>query len=100
MFFKIGDSQVKYHLDWPPSREAQGTVHITNHFIRSNDLIGRVYDTSVEKAQIDVPLNANGRADMILVNASSVGPLSDLIRTLNDTPLSDTPANAAELRQG
>ena len=50
LFFKIRDSRVNYHKDCPPIRHVNGTLHLNNHFIRSIVLIGRVYDTSGEKA--------------------------------------------------
>ena len=75
-------------------------IHVDNQFIRSDDLVGRVYDTSVEKAELKMPLDVNGRADMILVDGDTVGPVGDLIRLLNETPLAETTGSAAELWQG
>ncbi len=100
LFFKVEDATLNYHPDWPDIRNSSGTLHINNRFVRSDDLQGRVYDTPVSTAKVEVPLDVDGRADSVYVDAGAIGPVSDLIRVLNETPLAESTANVAEVWQG
>ena len=95
LFFKIEDLQVNFHPDWPDIQNAAGTLHADSYFVSSHDLTGQIYDTFLSKAQINVPLDLDGRADTIFVQAEASGGALDLIRVLNETTLAQSTANVA-----
>ena len=95
LFFAIEDTSMKYHVDWPVIRQAGGVVHVTNHFVSSDDLTGKVFDTDLAKAELFAPIMVSGQADTVFVDAKGEGPLSDIVRVLNETPLRETTSGMA-----
>ncbi len=87
LYFKAEDARLRYHPEWPELSGLAGTIHVNNYFVGSEDMIGRVYDSRIISANMLAPLSLEGRADTIKVEADVQGPVADVLRTLNETPL-------------
>ncbi len=100
LFFTVEDTTMSYDPEWPVISDMSGTVHVSSYFVQAEGVTGRVYDSEVPDASVFVPISADNKADTILVSANAVGPFSDGIRTLNETPLSDITSAMAESWSG
>ena len=91
LFFKLEDARLRYHQDWPEIEDLEGTVHVAQHAVTATDAVGRVYNTRLDSATLRVPIDARTRrATHLLLDARASGPAADVIRLLNETPLSET----------
>ena len=91
LFFKVEDTRLRYHQDWPEIEGIDGTVHVANHAVTVKDAVGRVYNTQLSSAALRVPIDARSRrVEQLLLDASARGPAADVLRLLNETPLADT----------
>lgn len=95
LYFKVDDARLSYHEAWPAITAMAGTVHVNNYFVRSAGVTGSLYDSAVVSADVDVPISNDNKADTVLVSARAQGPLSDVVRALNETPLSVTTGGMA-----
>ncbi len=100
LFFAVEDTAISYDPQWPEIHQLLGVVHVNNHFVQAENVVGHVYDTSVSQADVFVPIDANGKADTIFVSALAQGSFSDGIRTLNETPLSELTSGMAQSWSG
>lgn len=100
LYFKARDTRLQYHPDWPIVEGGTGTVEVTSYYVRSDDMIGRVYDTEITSSVVEVPLVPPGETNAIYVTAMADGPFTDGIRVLNETPLAETTAQMAKQWQG
>ena len=105
LYFKARDTRLRYHPDWPEVEAGTGIVEVTSYYVRSRQLTGRVYDTTITSSTVDMPFVFNSetgssKADHILVDAQAEGPFSDGIRVLKETPLALTTGNMAEAWHG
>lgn len=100
LFFTVEDTIMIYDPNWPEISDMSGTVHVSSYFVQADGVTGRVYDSEVTDASVFVPISADNEANTILVSAHAVGPFSDGIRTLNETPLSDITSEMAEFWSG
>ncbi len=91
LFFKVNDTRLSYHQDWPEIEDIEATVHVSNYAVTSKDAVGRVYDSKITSAEVLVPIDARTRrVDRLVLDATASGPAADAIRLLNETPLSET----------
>ncbi|MBT4493379.1 MAG: TIGR02099 family protein [Gammaproteobacteria bacterium] len=95
LYLRVEDTTMAYHEDWPVVESVKGTVHVNNYFVRSNEIAGRVLDTDILSARVDVPISTDGAVDTVLVNGDGTGPFSDIVRALNETPLSEITGHVA-----
>ncbi len=95
LYFKVDDAQLRYHDAWPVVSQMKGTVHANSYFVRSAGVTGALYESAIVDADVDVPISRDNKADTVLVTARAEGPLGDVIRALNQTPLSETTGGMA-----
>ena len=95
LYFSVAEGVMAYHRDWPRIEDVTGTVHVTTDFVHSKSLNGRVFDSEVLSAKVDVPLSRSGEAHTVLVQANARGPFSDIVRVLNETPLREMTSGIA-----
>ncbi|MCB1644110.1 MAG: TIGR02099 family protein [Pseudomonadales bacterium] len=95
LFFRVSDTSLAYHPDWPPLTELVADIYINNTVINSTGARGRVFDSLIPSANVTVPVSAEGAADTILVDGRLEGPFTDGLRLLTDTPVRDLTRNIA-----
>ncbi|MDA0977476.1 MAG: DUF3971 domain-containing protein [Proteobacteria bacterium] len=100
LYFKADDTMLEYHPDWPRIEQLEGTVHVSSYVIRSDGVTGRVLDSAITTASVEVPVRGVSSVDTVLVKALAEGPFQDGIRVLRDTPLAVTTSNMAAAWQG
>ena len=89
LYFKAEDARLRYYPGWPELSGLTGILHVNNYFVSSEDMVGRVYDSRIISANLLAPLSLGGGADTIKVEADVQGPVADVLRLLNETPLAE-----------
>lgn len=95
LFFKVEETELEYHPDWPTIAHASATVHVNSYFVSSKGVTGRVFESDLMDAEVFIPITLGQPVDTVLVKGRALGPLSNGVRVLNETPLSDLTAQMA-----
>ena len=107
-WFKVDDATLNFHNLWPPLHGLSARVHASNYAVTARDATGRIYDSEVPSASVQVPINAprdrwhwwrgwrGGKVSNVLVTATASGPFDDVLRLFRETPLADTAGKATK----
>ena len=85
--FQVSGATLDYHEDWPTIYDLESTVFLGNEGVKSQDTKGRVLNSQISSAQVNIPFPYQGQAESVFVDAVIRGPLTDGISVLNDTPI-------------
>lgn len=96
LYFKVSDTEIRYHPDWPEVTRVEGTIHVNNDFVQSRGVRGRVFDSALTNADVFVPIPFGEQVDTVYVRGTAKGPFSDGIRVLNETPVAELTATMAK----
>jgi uncharacterized protein (TIGR02099 family) len=87
LFFKINDTALDYHPDWPPLTNVDGTVLIDDSNVSVWANSASLLDSAID--DLSVELWASSTKDLWLaVDGSLVGSAADGLAVINDSPLS------------
>lgn len=90
LYFKVHDAELAYQPGWPALREARGEVFIEDSGVRVRVPAGRLLDSQVSDAQVDIPRQP-GRVPRLALKARLDSSLQDALQVLQQAP---TPASA------
>ncbi|MFT7221389.1 MAG: hypothetical protein ACI8Z1_003011 [Candidatus Azotimanducaceae bacterium] len=96
LYFKVSDTDIRYHPDWPEVTGVEATIHVNNDFVQSKGVRGRVFDSALTTADVFVPIPFGKQVDTVSVRGTAKGPFSDGIRVLNETPVADLTGSMAK----
>lgn len=95
-YFQVSGAKLDYHVDWPAIYDLNGIIYLSNAGVTSLDTKGRVLDSEILMAKVNVPFPHQGPVDRVFVDAVVRGPLTDGISVLNDTPIAGQVSHVAE----
>ncbi|PQJ96092.1 hypothetical protein CXB77_09740 [Chromatium okenii] len=91
----FADLELAYHPDWPPLTRANGVIQFHNQAIEIAVAQGRIYDSDFRNGAVDIP-EPRGLQQLV-IRGDIVGPLTDGLRALRNTPLSTKLGQFAEM---
>ena len=94
--FRVSGATLHYHEDWPTIYDLESTIFLGNDGVRSEEIKGRVLNSQISSALINIPFPHQGQAERVFVDAVIRGPMTDGISVLNDTPIAQQISRVAK----
>jgi len=94
--FRVSGATLDYHEDWPTIYDLESTIFLGNEGVRSEEIKGRVLNSQISSALVNIPFPHQGQAESVFVDAVIRGPMTDGISVLNDTPIAQQISRVAK----
>jgi len=78
---------IQYDPDWPVAAETVGRIDVSNKGIFGEHLVTQLYAMAASDVSLSMPFAEAGLPTEVLVQGQVQGPVSDLIRFFQETPL-------------
>jgi uncharacterized protein (TIGR02099 family) len=78
---------IQYDPDWPVASATVGQIDVSNKGIFGEQLVTRLYETAASGVSLAMPFTEAGLLTEVVVQGQVQGPVSDLIRFFQETPL-------------
>lgn len=83
----LENAAVQYHPSWPIASGTFGQVDVSKKGIFGSQLVTQLYKTAVRGVSLEMPFTDAGLLTEVVVQGQVQGPVSDLIRFFQETPL-------------
>jgi uncharacterized protein (TIGR02099 family) len=100
LYLDINGTTLDYQEEWPKVSNLDALVYVNNNGVSSIGATGTMLGSEVTNAVVTVPMPPAGQIDSVHISGSFQGPVSDGIRVLNETPLSELTGRLAEQWSG
>ncbi len=90
-YANLDHGEVKFHPDWPKLTALKGKVLVDDGDVRVHADSGKLYESIIDGAMVQVSQQNPGMA--VLINARAHGSTEDGLRILRETPLQKTLGN-------
>ena len=78
---------IQYDPDWPVASATVGRIDVSNKGIFGEQLVTQLYATSASGVSLSMPFTDAGLLTEVVVQGQVQGPVADLIRFFQETPL-------------
>jgi len=95
LFFKVDQTRLDYHPDWPLIDNLKSDIYIGNWGVFTEGASGAILDSQIDQAVVHIPVVFGEKANLIEIDGRLSGPLADGIKVLNDTPIAAMTSNMA-----
>ena len=83
----LENGAIQYDPDWPIAAGTIGQIEVSNKGIFSEQLVTQLYATAATNVSLAMPFTEAGLLTEVVVQGQVQGPVSDLIRFFQETPL-------------
>ena len=83
----LENGAIQYDPDWPIAAGIIGQIEVSNKGIFSEQLVTQLYATAATNVSLAMPFTEAGLLTEVVVQGQVQGPVSDLIRFFQETPL-------------
>ena len=83
----LENGAIQYDPDWPIAAGNIGQIEVSNKGIFSEQLVTQLYATAATNVSLAMPFTEAGLLTEVVVQGQVQGPVSDLIRFFQETPL-------------
>ena len=78
---------IQYDPDWPVASATVGRIDVSNKGLFGDQLVTRLYATAASGVSVAMPFTDAGLLTEVVVQGQVQGPVADLIRFFQETPL-------------
>jgi uncharacterized protein (TIGR02099 family) len=100
LYFDVIGAELDYDPAWPVLENVDAVVYVNNSSVNAAGATGLLLGNRLQQVSLNVPISLEGSAESILIGATIQGQLSQGIRLLNETPISDLTRQMAQSWRG
>ena len=87
LYFKVRDAELDYQPGWPALQEGRGELFVDDSGVRASLDGGRLLNSRIREASIEVPHAEPGQPSRLQVNARLLSSVTDGLQILQNSPL-------------